>query len=278
MNGLKKFLATFLKYGILIFASLVAIIPILVIFFGAFKTGAEFNTSGPLQLPQNWLYFDNFIKAFKDGKMLLGFMNTFIILAIAIFGTIITGTMTAYVLSRFDFKFKKTVKALFLFGTLIPGVTMQVSTFQIVNSLGLFNTIWSSIILFMGTDIIAIYIFLQFLDNISHSLDESAIMDGASYITVYRKIIMPLLKPSIVTVLIIKGVGIYNDFYTPFLYMPKASLNVISTSLFKFKGPYGSQWQVICAGITIAIIPTMIIFLFLQRYIYSGLTQGAVKE
>ena len=165
----------------------------------------------------------------------------------------------------------------FLLATLIPGVTTQVSTFQIINKLELFNTPWAAILLYLGTDIIAVYIFLQFLDSIAVALDESAMLDGASYLTIYWRIILPLLKPAIVTVIIIKGVNIYNDFYTPFLYMPKTSLQVISTALFKFKGPYGSQWEVISAGIIIAIIPTLVAFLSLQKYIYNGFAQGSVK-
>ena len=107
--------------------------------------------------------------------------------------------------------------------------------------------------------------------------DEAALIDGASYFTIYWRIILPLLKPAIATVIIIKGVAIYNEFYIPFLYMPKKAVGVVSTPLFKFKGPYGTQWEIISAGIVIAIIPTLIIFLLLQKYIYNGLTQGSVK-
>jgi multiple sugar transport system permease protein len=185
--------------------------------------------------------------------------------------------MIAYVLDRFKFKGKKIMVAAFLLATLIPSVTTQVATFQIINALDLFNTRWAAIVMYLGTDIIAVYIFLQFLGSISSALDESAMLDGASYFTIYWRIILPLLKPAIVTVIIVKGVNIYNDFYTPFLYMPKTDLQVISTALFKFKGPFGSQWEVISAGIMIAIIPTMIIFLLLQKYIYNGFAQGSVK-
>ena len=167
---------------------------------------------------------------------------------------------------------------LFLWIVLIPATTAQVSRFQIVNAPGLYNTRLVGIVLAMGTDIMAIYIYLQFLESIPKSLDESAIIDGAGYFRVYWQIIMPLLKPATMTVLIIKSIGMYNDFYTPFLYMPKQSLQVISTALFKFKGPYGSHWEIICAGIMIAVIPTMAIFVALQKQIYSGLVQGAVKQ
>lgn len=274
----KYFIMSFLKYLSLCFGAFMAIIPILVVFLTSFKDNKEYLNSGALDMPNNWLNFENYRTAFVDGKMLLGFMNTFIILAVSLTGAILLGTMVAYILNRFEFKLKKVMMVAFLFATLIPGITTQVATFQIINRLGLFNTRLAPIILYMGTDIIAIYIFIQFIQSISVSLDESAMMDGASYFTIYHKIILPLLKPAISTVVIIKGIGIYNDFYTPFLYMPNAKLQVISTSLFKFKGPYGSKWEVISAGIMIAIIPTLAVFLSLQKYVYNGFTQGAVKS
>lgn len=270
-------LASVVKYASLVLAAFIALLPIVVILFASLKTNAEYATSSPLAPPANWLNFANYTKAFVDGNMLVGFKNTIIILIISIIGATLTGSMIAYVLDRFKFKGKKIMVAAFLLATLIPSVTTQVATFQIINALDLFNTRWAAIVMYLGTDIIAVYIFLQFLGSISSALDESAMLDGASYFMIYWKIILPLLKPAIVTVIIVKGVNIYNDFYTPFLYMPKTDLQVISTALFKFKGPFGSQWEVISAGIMIAIIPTMIIFLLLQKYIYNGFAQGSVK-
>lgn len=268
----------FVRYLSLIFISFCTLLPLVTAFFGSFKTKTEFALSNPLAPPENFFNFDNFIEAFQKGRMLLGFGNTIIILFFSLVATILTGTMTAYILNRFRFPGRNLINTLFLVASLIPSITMQMSVFQIINKLGLFNTRLSTIILYAGTDIISIYIFIQFLENISTSLDESAIMDGASYFTIYRKIILPLLKPAIVTVIIIKGVGYYNDFYTPYLYMPKTELKTISTALFAFKGPYGSQWEIICAGTIITMIPTLIIFLLLQNQIYEGMTAGSVKE
>ncbi|WP_188594052.1 carbohydrate ABC transporter permease [Paenibacillus silvae] len=277
VNQFKYTIASVMKYASLILAAFIALLPIVVILFASLKTNAEYANSSPLAPPANWLNFANYAKAFVDGNMLVGFKNTIIILIISIVGATLTGSMIAYVLDRFKFNGKKIMVAAFLLATLIPSVTTQVATFQIINALDLFNTRWAAIVMYLGTDIIAVYIFLQFLGSISSALDESAMLDGASYFTIYWKIILPLLKPAIVTVIIVKGVNIYNDFYTPFLYMPKTDLQVISTALFKFKGPFGSQWEVISAGIMIAIIPTMIIFLLLQKYIYNGFAQGSVK-
>ncbi|MBO3662408.1 carbohydrate ABC transporter permease [Microbacterium stercoris] len=265
------------KYVSLVLATFVALVPLVVVLFASFKTKEEYATTGSLAPPSNWLEFGNFITAFTRGNMLLGFWNTTIILVFSLAGTILIGTMAAYAIDRFQFRFKALVVGLFLVASLVPGVTTQVATFQIVNALELFNTHGAAIILFMGTDIIAIYIFLQFMQSIPRSIDEAAMIDGANRWTIYWRLILPLLSPAIVTVCIIKGIAIYNEFYLPYLYMPSPKLGVISTSLFRFTGPFGAQWEVIAAGTMIVILPTLVIFLLLQRYIYSGITSGATK-
>lgn len=265
------------KYASLVLACLCSLVPLITILLAAFKTSDEYNSTGPLVPPRNWFNFSNFGTAFRDGNMLQGILNTGIILAVSLVGTVLIGTMTAYAIDRFRFRGRGLVLALFLVATLVPSVTTQVATFQIVLGLGLFNTRGAAIALFMGTDVIAIYIFLQFIRSIPVSLDEAAMLDGANRWTIYWRIILPLLRPAIATVVIIKGIAIYNEFYIPFLYMPSTDLGVISTSLFRFKGPFGSHWEIICAGTLLVILPTLVAFLALQRQIYGGLTSGATK-
>ena len=277
-NGYKEKIGSALVYLSLIIASLIAVVPIVVVVLASFKTSSELSSTGVLELPKNFLNFENYKVAFVDGKMLLGFKNTIIILLLSLAATVLTGTMTAYVLHRFKFKGKTLICNLFLIASLIPSITMQMSVFQIIVKLNLFNTLFSTVILYAGMDIISIYIFLQFMDNIPFSLDEAAIMDGAGHIKIFTTVILPLLKSAIVTVIILKGVVFYNEFYTPYLYMPKTELAVISTALFRFKGPYGTKWEVICAGVIITLLPALIMFLVMQKKIYSGLTSGAVKE
>ncbi|CAM5503070.1 carbohydrate ABC transporter permease [Streptomyces badius] len=266
-----------LVYLSLVIASLVVLLPLAVVLLTSLKTSEEAAESNALSLPSNWLNFDNYATAFSDGHMLTAFGNTAFILLFSITGTVLIGSMTAYAIDRFHFRAKKLVMGLFLIATLVPGVTTQVATFQVINGFGLFDTRWAPILLYMGTDIVSIYIFLQFIRGIPVSLDEAARLDGANAFTVYRKIILPLLKPAIATVVIIKGITVYNDFYIPFLYMPSQELGTISTALFRFKGPFGAHWENISAGAVLVIVPTLIAFLFLQRYIYNGFAQGATK-
>ena len=270
-------LAVFFKYFSLIVAALVTLVPLAAVFMTSFKTREEYLTTGALEPPDNWFNFENFATAFTSGNMLLGFGNTAFVLVISLAGTILIGSMTAYAIDRFDFRFKKVVIAAFLVATLVPGVTTQVATFQIVIGLGLYNSYAAPIALFLGTDIISIYIFVQFMQSIPKDVDEAAMLDGANRFTIYWRVILPLLKPAIATVVIIKGIAIYNEFYQAFLYAPSDENAMISTALFRFKGPFGSQWEIISAGALIVIIPTLIIFLILQRFIYNGFTQGATK-
>ena len=265
------------KYAVLVFACLIVIIPLVVVLLGSLKTHDDFLSSGAFDLPQV-IELTNFQTAFIQGDVMRGLINTAIILVFSCVGTIITGTMTAFVVQRFSMAFTKMVKAVFLVAALLPNISMQVTVFQIVHMLGLYDTLAAPIILYIGTDIVSIYIFIQFLENISVSLDESAILDGCSYPRVYWSIILPMLRPAIATVLVIKFVSIYNDFYTANLYMPSDGLEVVSTALYRFIGPYGSKWEIIFAGVIICIIPTIIIFLSMQKFIYSNLVSGSVKE
>ena len=217
-SKIKSGIFNFLKYAVLVIACLVVIIPLMVVFIGSFKENKEFLSSNVFALPTK-IEWSNYSTAFIDGQVLTGFKNTIIILFFSCIGTVITGSMTAYVLQRFKTTLGNVIKAAFLLATLLPNISMQVTVYRIVNAFGLVGSMAAPIILYVGTDIISIYIFIQFLDNISYSLDESAVMDGANYFTVYIRIIFPLLKPAIATVLIIKIISIYNDFYTPQLYI-----------------------------------------------------------
>ncbi|MEV4946907.1 carbohydrate ABC transporter permease [Streptomyces sp. NPDC053755] len=268
---------TVLTYLSLLAASAVVLLPLAVVLLTSLKTSQEVNDGGALSLPGDWLNLDNYVTAFTDGNMLTAFWNTAFILVFSIGGTVVIGSMTAYAIDRFDFRAKRPVMALFLVATLVPAVTTQVATFQVINSFGLVDTRWAPILLYMGTDIVSVYIFLQFIRGIPVSLDEAARLDGAHAFTIYRKIIFPLLKPAIATVVIIKGITTYNDFYIPFLYMHSEDLGTISTALFRFKGPFGAHWEAISAGAILVILPTLVIFLLLQRWIYNGFSQGATK-
>ena len=281
MNSLQKigsYALTVLKYLSLVFFSFVAIIPVVSCVITAFKTETEYQNTNVMVFPENWLNFDNFVQAFERANMGRGFINSIIILVSVLVISTFVGTQLAYVLNRFKFPGNGLIRSLFLFASLLPGVAMQVSLYAIMHDMGFINSLWGYIILMCGTDVISIYIYIQFFENISISLDESAIVDGASYFTIFYRILLPLLKPAIVTSCILKGVNTYNEYYAANLYLQdKKLLPTVATSLYTFVGPLGSKYNLICAGVIISLLPALVLFITCQKQIYSGLTSGAVK-
>lgn len=267
----------FVKYVILIFFSLVAVIPLITCVITAFKTKAEYDSTNVMTLPKSFLNFDNFIDAFTKANMGQAFINSVIVMVCVLIVSVIIGTQLAYVLDRFKFPGNGFIRSLFLVASLLPAVAMQVTVFNIMSYFNLVNKLYGYIIMSCGTDVISIYIFIQFMENISVSLDESAIVDGASYWTIYWKIILPLLRPAIVTACILKGVGIYNEYYAASLYLQSKEIRTMAISLYTFVGPMGSQYNLICAGVIISLLPALIVFICCQKQIYSGITSGAVK-
>lgn len=278
MKKIWRYVVEILKYLSLVFFSFVAVIPVVSCVITAFKTNEEYQQTNVMELPQNWLNFDNFISAFQKANMGKGFINSVIVLVCVLTVSVFVGTQLAYILNRFKFPGNNLIRNLFLFATLLPGVAMQVSVYQIMTDLHFINSLYGYIIMMCGTDVISIYIYIQFFENIPISLDESAIMDGASYFTIFYRILLPLLKPAIVTSCILKGVGTYNEYYSANLYLQdKKNLPTVATSLYTFVGPLGSQYNLICAGVIISLLPALILFIACQKQIYSGLTAGSVK-
>ena len=248
----KRVLINICKYALLIFAAFVALVPIVSCIFTAFKSEEEYANTNVITPPKSWLNFDNFITAWNKANMGEAFLNSFIILICVLAGSIMISAMLAYVLNRFKFPGNKLIRNLFTIATLIPGIASQVTVYQIMTALHLVNSMPGYIILMMGTDVITIYIFLQFFENLS--------------------------KPAIVTSAILKGVSTYNEYYMANLYLQdKTKYQVVATSLYVFSGPMGNQYNYICAGVIITIIPALIVFLLCQDQIYSGMAAGAVK-
>lgn len=275
----KRTMTQVLKQIICIGMVIVVIAPILLTLFAALKTKGDMATTSPLFLPSfDQITFDNFRKVFSDKYLLIGFKNTGIILVVSIFFNVIFGTITAFVIERFDFKFKNFIIMLFFMGMLIPSFVTEIARFQIIQGLNLYNTLGAPIVIYVASDLMQLYIYRQFISKLPVSLDEAALIDGCSYFELFIRIIFPLLKPATATVCIIKAINIINDMYIPYLYMPKNKLRTLTTFLMDYANAQQGSWQTLAAGIIIIMIPTVIIYIFFQKYILAGVAAGAVKE
>lgn len=265
----------------LICLAMVAIVlaPIILVLFASFKTKADMVKISPLLLPPKSRFtLDNFQKVLNNKYLLTGFKNTGIILVVSIFFNVMFGTITAFIIERFKFRFKGFIVGLFFVGMLIPSFVTEIARFKVIQGLHLYNTLGAPIVIYVASDLMQLYIYRQFISTLPVSLDESALLDGCGYFGLFARIIFPLLAPATATVVIIKAINIINDMYIPYLYMPKNKLRTLTTFLMDYANAQRGAWQQLAAGIIIVMLPTICIYLFFQRYILAGIAAGAVKE
>ncbi len=266
-----------LKYFAVLLMCCVILLPILIFLLSSFKTNQEFAKTTLFQLPEAF-DLENYKQVFIKGHLLTAYCNTLILLLFGVTLNILFGTMLAYALGRFQFRARGLILAMIMGARVIPTITTQVATFTVIKSIGLYDTLWAPILLYAGTDVVQIFLYLQFIESIPYELDESAKLAGASNFRIYWDIILPLMKPATVTAVILKVVAIYNDMYIPYLYLASDKNLVISTALLRFNGSaYGSQVPILAASFILVMIPMLILYILAQNLIFDGITAGSVK-
>lgn len=268
-----------LKFVTLLLIAIIIILPLLVVVFAAFKTSSGVSDTLPI-LPPSIKNFtmDNIKEIYTNELLPYAIINTTIIVIISIIGNVILGSVTAYILERFKFRFRKLIFLLFFAGMMVPTCITEIARFKIIQKVGLYNTLGAPILIYVASDLMQIYIYRQFISKLPVSLDESALLDGCNYFTVFRKIIFPLLKPATATLIIVKAVAIINDMYVPYLYMPKTKLKTMTTFLMRYANAESGNWQKLAAAVVIIMLPTLVIYLIFRKHIVEGFTAGAVKE
>ena len=274
----RAFIAQIVKRLICIGMVVIVVTPILLTLFASLKTKADMVNTSPLTLPLSSATLENYAEVFGNKYLLIGFKNTLIILVVSILFNVMLGTVTAFIIERFQFRGKKLIVGMFFVGMLVPTFVTEIARFKIINGLGLYNTLGAPIVIYIAADLMQLYIYRQFISTLSPSLDESALLDGCSYFGLFGRIIFPLLAPATATVVIIKAITIINDMYIPYLYMPKNKLRTLTTFLMDYANAQQGSWQSLAAGIIVIMLPTILIYVFFQRYILAGVSAGAVKE
>ena len=275
----KRTLNQILKQIVCLCMTAAVLAPILLTLFAALKNKVDMVKTSPLMLPAlERLTFGNFGKVLTDKYLMIGLKNTAVILIVSLFFNVMFGTITAFIIERFKFRGKRIIIALFFIGMLIPSFVTEIARFKIINGIHLYNTLGAPIVIYVASDLMQLYIYRQFISTLPVSLDESALLDGCSYFSLFTRIIFPLLAPATATVCIIKAINIINDMYIPYLYMPKNKLRTLTTFLMNYANAQKGSWQTLAAGIIIIMLPTVLIYLFFQKYILSGIAAGAVKE
>lgn len=279
MKTRKKKIVNSVKMLIGIIITIIVIGPLLVTIFASLKTANDMVLTNPLWLPPlAQITLDNFKEVLQNKLLPYAIKNTLIIVTISLIFNITIGSITAFVLERFDFPFRKLIFSMFFVSMMVPTAITEIARFKVIQSLGLYNSLGAPIIIYIASDLTQLYLYRQFISKIPISLDESAIIDGCSYMGLYWKIIFPLLKPATATLVIIKSIYIINDMYVPYLYMPSNEMKTMTTFLMAYASADSGSWQKLSAAVVIVLLPTIILYVFFQNSIIEGVTAGAVKE
>ncbi|QRN84024.1 carbohydrate ABC transporter permease [Chloroflexota bacterium] len=261
-----------LSYIILIAFALVYIGPILMLVNTAFNTLPQFMVDPTIPVKEP--VFQNFIDAWEKANFPKYITNSVIYTGVATTIFVLSAIFVAFPLARGYVKGSKFLLSLFVIALFLPSA--MIPQFQLILRLGLYNTRIGYILLFLVNPI-GIVILVNYIKTIPRELDEAAAMDGCGYFRFVVKVILPLIRPAIATVIVLHAIGIWNELIQPTIYLTNKNYYPITRGLVVFQGVYGYNWPTLAAAVLILTIPMVILFLILQRYIISGLTQGAVK-
>ncbi|MEN0658285.1 carbohydrate ABC transporter permease [Caldifermentibacillus hisashii] len=259
--------------GVLI--SLLWIYPFYLVFINSIKTKGEIfrNT---LNWPED-LTLENYPKAFTELDFVQSFSNSVFITVISILVLVFCSSMAAYALSRNKSKLSSVIYFSLAISMLIPFQSIMIPLISIFGKVDMLNRT-GLIIMYLGLgSAMAIFLYYGALRGISTSLDEAAIIDGANRFQIFRYIIFPMLKPTTVTVIVLNAIWFWNDYLLPSLVINKEGMYTIPLKTFYFFGEYSKQWHLALAALIIAIIPIIIVYMFLQKYIIKGISDGATK-
>ncbi|GKU77495.1 carbohydrate ABC transporter permease [Paenibacillus sp. L3-i20] len=276
----KKPVGFILKILLLAYA-IVTLYPLYWLVISAFKTNQEFfnrSYAWPLQ----W-QLDNITRAWELGNMGRAMLNSTYVTLISVVLTIVLGTLAAYVLSRFKFKFSGLIKGMFLLGMLIPIHSTLVPLFIFMGKIGigeykLLGTHWSLIFPYTAFELpIAIFLGMAYMASIPREVEEAAMIDGNGWWGVFGRIIFPLCLPVIATVTILAFLRFWNDFSFALVFINEQALKTLPLSLSLFSDGFGTDYALTMGAMFIAVIPTIVIYLIFQEQIMKGMVAGSVK-
>ncbi|WP_341280136.1 carbohydrate ABC transporter permease [Paenibacillus sp. FSL H8-0537] len=258
----------------LLVASLIIIVPLLIMIFGSFMTSSEVLRF-KLALPDKWM-FSNYTQVFKEGGLGRAFLNGLLITGVSSIVNIITSSAAAFILVRRESKLSSFLYMFFFMGLIAP--MSIITTIRVVQWLGFYGSITSVIFIYAALNVaFSVFLYSGFIKSIPRALDEVAFLEGASMLAVFFRIITPLIVPVNATVAIMVFMSVWNDITIPLYFLTDSSDWTMPLSVYNFYGKYSRDWNLIFADLVMTSIPVLVLYLFAQKYIVSGLTAGAVK-
>ena len=255
----------------------VFLIPFGFIVIQAAKSPAEASSMN-FNLPAHWLFWDNLVAVIQsnDGIIITAFINSTILTVVSVAVMVVFAAMVGYVLHRKRTKWNPVINFFVLAGLIVPPAV--VPTIWVLQGLGIFKTLFSGVLIEATFGLsFSILLFRAFVATIPRELDEAATIDGAGSLRLFFQVILPLLRPVIVTVIVVQAVAVFNDFQNPLYFLPGNDLATVQLTLYNFQSQTLSQYNLLFTDVLLITIPPLVLYIFFNRQIVAGLTSGAIK-
>ena len=250
--------------------------PMAMMGLSAFKSTREIFRN-PFGLPEVWS-LANFLRVWEQTNFSLYFRNSVIVTVGAVALILVLGVMASYALARYDFRGNELLYLFFLSGLMLPLKLAVIPLFIQLKAMGLTNSHLGLICIYAAEGLpSAVFILTGFLRTLPRVLENAARIDGANELQTLWSVMLPLIRPALVIVGIYNLVPVWNDFFFPLVFLQRESLKTLPLGLTVFMGQYSTDWAVLYAGLTIAALPVIVLYVLLSRQFIAGLTAGAIK-
>lgn len=262
--------------AVLVVASLLVLAPLAIMIIASFKTVPEFF-GNPFGLPRNW-QFTNYTRAWRDAHISITLPNTIIVTVAAVSVSTFLSAMIAYGLSRKNMPFAMGLYTFFVSGLLVPVHAIILPLFIILKALGLFGTLMALIVPYVAMGLpLGVLVLTPVAAALPRDLIHAARMDGATEWQIFLRIVLPLIQPGLISVAILNGVWMWNEFFIPLIVAFKPESQTMPVGIVSFVGSYSTEWGLVFASVVISTLPIVIAYLLMTRQFQTGLTAGAVK-
>ena len=266
-----------LLQAMLVLFAVVQIYPLIWLAFFSLKDNSEIFSGDVLGLPKEFLW-SNYTKALSDGNVLTYFINSVWVTAVSIFLVLLLSSMSAYAITRMKWRFSNATMTLILLGMMVPIHAALLPLFMVLRNLKLLNTHWALIIPYVAFGLpLAVFILASFFKGVPREMEESAVMDGCGIYRTFFFIVLPLVRPALVTVAIFTFLSSWNELMFAVTFINDTIYQTLTVGIMSMVGTYITQWGIIGAGLMISTIPTIIIYLILNKQVQESMIAGAVK-
>lgn len=261
---------------IMIIWSLIAMMPVWLLLINTLKPKKEIYTN-PFGLPREWT-LDNYRYIISDNNFFSYFRNSFIVVVVSLAVILLLGSLCAYALAHWRTRTSRGVYFFIIVGMMLPIKIATIRLLEIMKTLGLLNTLWSLFPVYIAMGLpVAVFILTEFIRGLPGELYEAGFMDGAGRFMIYRKIVLPLIRPALATVAIYNLVPIWNDLWFPLIFINVENQKTVLLAVTRLQGQYTTDWPKLLTILSLSALPVILLYLTMSKQFVKGLTAGAVK-